>query len=54
MAPVTGPGDLAIKLIVLIAMSEPGPPEATAFPGAYLRALLADLDRSIAHRPGRG
>lgn len=43
LAPATDLIDLAIKVGVLIALSEAGPSDSTAFPGAHLRALLADL-----------
>ncbi|MCJ2073380.1 hypothetical protein MKK75_32115 [Methylobacterium sp. J-030] len=43
LAPVVEPADLARKLITLIAMAEPGPADAAAFPGRYLRTLLADF-----------
>lgn len=43
LAPATDLIDLAIKVGVLIALSEAAPSDGTAFPGAYLRALLADL-----------
>lgn len=45
LASVTGPADLTVKIGVLIALSEAGPGDSTGFPGAYLRALLADVDR---------
>ncbi|MGH1589599.1 hypothetical protein ACRBEV_16120 [Methylobacterium phyllosphaerae] len=43
LAPVVEPADLARKLITLIAMAEPGPADAAALPGRYLRPLLADF-----------
>ncbi|GJD78483.1 hypothetical protein [Methylobacterium gregans] len=43
LAPATDLIDLAIKVGVLIALSEAGPSDSTAFPGAHLRALFADL-----------
>lgn len=45
LAPIAGPADLTVKIGVLIALSEAGPSDSTSFPGAYLRALLADVDR---------
>lgn len=45
LAPVAGPADLTVKIGVLVALSEAGPDDSTGFPGAYLRALLADVDR---------
>lgn len=50
LAPIVGPTDIAIKLGVLIALSEADPSGGTAFPGSYLRALLADLHQLIAWR----
>ena len=44
LVPTTTPSDLMVKVALLIAMSEPGPAEGSAFPGAYLRAILVDLD----------
>ena len=49
-APVSGLDDIALKLAVLIAAGEAGPPEAAAFPWFDLRLLLADL--STARRTG--
>lgn len=43
LASVVEPDDLTRKLITLIAMAEPGPADAAAFPGRYLRTLLADF-----------
>ena len=49
-APVSGLDDLALKLAVLIAAGEAGPPEAAVFPWFDLRLLLANL--SMARRTG--
>ncbi len=45
LAPLAHPADLSIKVGVLIALGEAGPDDSTGFPGVYLRALLADIDR---------
>lgn len=43
LAPTERACDLQLKLIVLIAASEPHLDDAHTFPGLYLRTLLADL-----------
>lgn len=47
LAPTTDFDDLAYKLVVvlvvLVALYEPGPLDATTSPGAYLRTLLTDI-----------
>ncbi|MCJ2134038.1 hypothetical protein MKK69_08155 [Methylobacterium sp. J-026] len=43
LAPTTDFDDHAHKLVVLVAFYEPGPPDATTSPGAYLRTLLTDI-----------
>ncbi|MCJ2086732.1 hypothetical protein MKK88_12115 [Methylobacterium sp. E-005] len=45
LTPVADLRDLILKLIVLIAISEPGPDEGSLYPAAYWRALLADVDQ---------
>ena len=44
--PTAGRGDVALKLAVIIAAGEAGPPDASAFPWVHLRRVLADLDVS--------
>ena len=45
LIPTSANADLALKLTMLIAVGEPGPDEARAYPCLYLCALLADLRR---------
>lgn len=49
LAPAATLADLALKLRVLVASGEAGPPEAQVFPWAHLRTLLSDL-RQLAQR----
>ena len=41
--PATGLDDIALKLAVVIAAGEAGPPDAAAFPWSRLRQVLAEL-----------